>query len=160
MARVNERFQYGGYEIYYHFEKECFSTAPLVDLFLTQLFISGKWNLNLLEKAISYKEKIEERITNGVVCAVEFCPTENNSILILEEERCGEGVQDFYTDRWIRIFVFDNSFSSLPNIDNFEEFQDLIEESLSRAQNILQKDDARYHRMEPFHGVRFSLINI
>ena len=123
---------------------------------MTQLFISGKWNLDLFKKASSFKEKIEERLTNGVVCAIEFCPTDNSRILILEEERCGEEVQDFYTDRWIRIFVFDNSFSSLPNIDNFKEFQDLIEESMSRAQNILQKEDARYHRKDMFdHGVSF-----
>ena len=79
--------------------------------------------------------------------------------MILEEERCKEGDDDFYTDRLIRIFILDENFPSLfPIINNLDDFVELIEDSMTEAQNILQRDDRKYRRRTANHGVSFYIF--
>ena len=122
-----------GYEISYTFTKQCFSTVPLIDIFLTQLLINARWNLDLLSKAISFKERIEKRVPNSVVFAIEFCPNDDEGIFILEEEGCDSDKDDFYTNRCIRIFVLDAALKNLKDVRNIDDFELLIDETLLNA---------------------------
>jgi len=120
-----------GHEVWFEWDDHSLTTVSLINMFLAQLFMEEKWNIELSTKANIYKEKLENRRSN-VVSLIEF---DRDLVLIEEENAAGTC---FYTNRKIRIFVGSGILKKF-ELEKVDELRKIFKKSMLAAQNNITK---------------------
>ena len=116
-----------GIEIYFKWDRHCFTTVSIINLLLVQLFTQDDWNIDLSKDAKIYKEKLENR-KPGIVSLIEFDP----DLILVEEENLGDNA--FYTIRTIRIFAMDSILKKF-QFKEMEGLREIFRKSVRRSEN-------------------------